>query len=526
MKKNIAIFCLLLMSGVANAQTLSIIPAPVSMELRSEYFVFDGSNAFELHPDNTQMREAVEVFAERFGCCSGLNIPVASHGDIECSLSDKVDNPEGYELIVTPKKIRIRASTPAGLFYALQSIRQLLPPQVESGEKVDSVVWRVPCVVIKDSPKFTYRGAMFDVCRNFFDKEFILQYIDILALHKINKFHWHLTDDQGWRIEIDKYPRLTSVGAFRDRTMLTQTVVRPRVWDNTPSGGFFTKEDVRDIVEYARKRNIEVIPEIEMPGHALAALAAYPQYSCSGGPFEVDGKWGVFNDIFCPKEETFAFLQDVLDEIVELFPSRYVHVGGDEAPKVRWKRCHHCQELMEREGLRDETELQAYFTNRIETYLRQKGKIVIGWDEILDGDINQSAVVMSWRGYEGGLKAARRGHDVIMCPNKYLYFDYYQFESDRGPLEKRHRIPLETVYRFDPIPEGLNDTERLHIVGVQANMWTEYVRTPEYAQYLLFPRLTAYSEMAWGTNGDYGAFLERLNGFEKRYEVIGINYAK
>lgn len=526
MKRTIAILCLLLVSRVAFAQQVSIFPAPVSMECRSGYFVFDGSNAFELHPDNTQMREAVEVFAERFGRSSGMDIQVAAKGDIVCFLSEKVDNPEGYELTVTPKKIRITASTPAGVFYALQSVRQLLPPQVESAEVAEGVAWRIPCVVVKDAPRFAYRGAMFDVCRNFFDKEFILQYIDILALHKINRFHWHLTDDQGWRIEIDRYPKLTSVGAFRDRTMLTQTVVKPRVWDNTPVGGFFTRNDVREVVEFARKRNIEVIPEIEMPGHALAALSAYPQYSCTGGPFEVDGKWGVFNDIFCPKEETFAFLQNILDEVVELFPSRYVHIGGDEAPKVRWKRCHHCQELMEREGLENETELQAWFTNRMETYLRQKGKTVIGWDEILDGDINRSAVVMSWRGYEGGMKAAKRGHDVIMCPNKYLYFDYYQFDNDRGPLEKRHRIPLEKVYCFNPVPEGLDAAEQSHIMGVQANMWTEYVRTPEYAQYLLFPRLTAYSEMAWGTNGDYGAFLERLKDFEKRYEVIGINYAK
>lgn len=524
MKKIICILSVFVWWSAA-AQKAVIFPEPAEMTVTGGFFTFDARCAFSLAPDNGAMREATEVFAERVRKSTGLNIPVAAKGNIECVLSDRIADDEGYEMTVTSRKIRIAAKCPAGVFYALQSVRQLLPPQIEADSVVAGADWRVPCVRIADAPRFAYRGAMFDVCRNFFDKEFILEYLDILALHKINKFHWHLTDDQGWRIEIAKYPKLVQKGAFRDRTMLTQTVVLPRVWDNTPVGGYFTREDVREVVEYARKRNIEVIPEIEMPGHALAALSAYPDLSCTGGPFEVDGRWGVFNDIFCPKEKTFAFLQDILSEVADMFPSKYIHIGGDEAPKVRWKRCHHCQELMRREGIADEAALQAYFTNRMESFLRNIGKTAIGWDEILDGDINRNAVVMSWRGYKGGIAAAKRGHDVIMCPNKFLYFDYYQFDDDRGPLEKRHRIPLEKVYTFEPVPSELTESEGRHIIGVQANMWTEYVRTPEYARYLLFPRLTAYAEMAWGTNGDYARFTERLEIFKKRYDALNINYA-
>lgn len=345
----------------------------------------------------------------------------------------------------------------------------------------------------------------------------------------MNILHWHLTDDQGWRIEIKKYPKLTTVGGYRKKTIVGYMWDNPTEWNTKRYGGFYTQEDIKEVVAYAKKRFVEIIPEIEMPGHSVAALTAYPEYSCTGGPFEVEGRWGVFNDIYCTKESTFTFMQDILDEVVELFPSSYIHLGGDEAPRIRWKNCVHCQERMKQEHLTKEAELQTYFINRIENYLNTKGKKIIGWDEILEGGILQRATVMSWRGEKGGIHAAKAGYDVIMSPNIYMYFNCLQSKVNEKKIGNPNRvITLEKVYNYHPVPEVLSADEAKHIKGVQANLWTEYMSALDEMEYMLYPRVAALSEVAWSKkeNKDYGRFCTRLESIRRHYDVLGVDYCK
>jgi hexosaminidase len=367
-----------------------------------------------------------------------------------------------------------------------------------------------------------------DVCRHFFPVEFVKKMIDMLAVYKMNTFHWHLTDDQGWRIEIKKYPKLTEIGAWRDETMVGHYTENDQKFDGTRYGGFYTQEQIKDVVAYAGKRFITVVPEIEMPGHAVAALSAYPEFSCNGGPFKVYTKWGVSDDVYCAgKEETFKFLEDILEEVVALFPGQYIHIGGDECPKTRWKVCPTCQKRMKDEGLKNELELQSYFVKRIERFVASKGKKLIGWDEILEGGLPERATVMSWRGYEGGLEAARSGHDVVMTPGSHCYFDSYQSKDQtKEPLAIGGFLPLKKVYSFNPIPAELTPQEAKHILGAQANLWTEYITSEKQAEYMIFPRICAMAEILWSPKikQDYRQFLTRLDGHLKRLQKDNINY--
>jgi hexosaminidase len=365
-------------------------------------------------------------------------------------------------------------------------------------------------LMMDDIPKFQWRGMHLDVSRHFFSKEFIKKYIDYLAMYKMNTFHWHLTDDQGWRIEIKKYPKLTEVGAWRNGSMTGHYT--DQTFDDIRYGGFYTQEEIKEIVAYAKERYITVVPEIEMPGHALAALASYPEFSCTGGPFEVGKSWGVFDDVFCPKDETFTFLENILAEVIALFPSEYIHIGGDECPKVRWKSCPKCQKRIKDEKLKDEHELQSYFIQRIEKFVNSKGRKIIGWDEILEGGLAPNAAVMSWRGTEGGIAAAKEKHFVVMSPGSHCYFDHYQGEPKNEPIAFGGYTNVEKVYSFNPIPKELSEEESKYILGAQANVWTEYINTPEHVEYMVFPRIAALSEVLWGTSNpnEYKVFETRL----------------
>ncbi len=422
--------------------------------------------------------------------------------------------------------IRILASTAAGLYYALQTVRQLLPPQIEQtlGSPGDAV-WRVPLVNISDSPRFSYRGMHLDVGRHFFPVEFVKRYIDMMSRYKMNYFHWHLTEDQGWRIEIKKYPKLTEVGAYRAETILEKNF-NPYVGDGIPHGGFYTQDEIRDIVAFAAERYITIIPEIEMPGHSTAALAAYPELACSDGPFQVATVWGVKEDIYCPHERTFEFLEDVLSEVMDLFPSPYIHIGGDEVPKRRWEESPVARDVIVREGLSDESELQSWFIRRIEGFLRANGRRLIGWDEIIEGGLAPDATVMSWRGMSGGIEAAKGGHDVIMTPTHWCYFDYYQGSPETEPLAIGGLTLLDTVYSFEPIPKELTEDEARHVLGAQGNVWTEYMKTPEYVEYMAFPRAQALSEVVWTPvrHRDFGRFRKRLIRHLLHLDVLGVNY--
>ncbi len=424
-------------------------------------------------------------------------------------------HPEGYRLEAGANVLSVTGS-PAGIFYGLQTLRQLLPPG-GSG--------RVPSVRIEDAPRFPYRGMHLDVSRHLFPVAFIERYIDLLARYKLNTFHWHLTDDQGWRIEIKKYPRLTSVGAWRRETVRAKQL-NPYEGDGEPYGGFYTQADIRRIVAYAKQRFVTVIPEIELPGHAVAALAAYPELACTPGPFAVWTTWGVTEDIYCPSERTFAFLEDVLTEVMDLFPSRYIHIGGDEVPKTRWKESPVAQEVIQREGLRDEAELQSYFVRRIEAFLIAHDRRLIGWDEILEGGLAPEATVMSWRGTAGGIEAAQQGHDVIMTPGSQLYFDHYQGPQETEPLAIGGFTPVERVYGFEPVPEALSDAEAHHVLGAQANVWTEYITSPEQVEYMAFPRMLALAEITWtpAERRDSADFLRRLPAQLEQLDRLGVNY--
>ena len=431
---------------------------------------------------------------------------------------------EGYNLTVSEKKIQLQAAQEAGLYYGLVTLKQLLPEKIYSQTKVSSITWNVPCVQIEDYPRFQWRGMHLDVGRYFLPKEFVKKYIDLIALHKMNRFHLHLTEDQGWRIEIKKYPKLTEVGAWRKETVIG---LNTDEYDGIPHGGFYTQEDVREIVAYAKQRYITVVPEIEMPGHSRAALAAYPEFSCTGGPFEVGTRWGVEENVFCAgNNEILRFLKDILKEVLDLFPSEYIHIGGDECPKARWKECPKCQARIKAESLKDEHELQSWFIKQIDDYLTKKGRRLVGWDEILEGGLAPGATVMSWRGIEGGIAAANSGHDAVMTPEKYTYLNYYQADPANEPLAIGGFIPLDKVYHYEPVPEALNPEEAKHILGAQGQIWTEYISTPQLAEYMALPRMCALAEVVWtpAEKKDYDNFYRRLRLHIKRLEKLNVNF--
>jgi hexosaminidase len=429
---------------------------------------------------------------------------------------------EAYNLTVSPKGILLEAPSVSGLFYGIQSLKQLMPPIKQN---LSEVV--IPAVEIKDTPRFPWRGLHLDVGRHFMPKDFILKFLDYMAMHKLNTFHWHLTEDQGWRIEIKKYPRLTEVGSIRKETLVGH--FGSKSYDGTPAGGFYTQEEVKEVVAYAADRFITVVPEIEMPGHSLGALAAYPEFGCTGGPYEVATTWGVFDDVYCAgKDTTYTFLQDVLSELIPLFPGEYFHIGGDECPKTRWQKCPLCKQKMKEEGLKTEHELQSYFVQRMEKYLNENGKKLIGWDEILEGGLAPNAAVMSWRGDKGGIAAAKEHHFVVMTPGEFCYFDHYQADPQNEPLAIGGYLPLKKVYSYEPVPATLSDEDAKYILGAQGNLWTEYIKIPEQVEYMAYPRAAALSEVIWSPKGpkDFENFKIRLNRLTKLYDILGINYCK
>ncbi|MDD3812916.1 MAG: family 20 glycosylhydrolase [Bacteroidales bacterium] len=527
---------LLFLSCTKTAQKPLIIPAPVSMEEpggqvtinRGWSIVTQNHQALSFHAN---------YLADRFLKASGIELPVTNEpgsSAIRLLLDEQLMDSlgiEGYTLIASGREISITAADPGGVFNGIQTLFQLLPPEIYSAEPVKTR-WSLPSVRISDSPRFTYRGYMLDVSRHFFPLDHLYRVIDQLAYHKLNKFHLHLTNDQGWRIEIKKYPKLTEVGAWRVNRESDHWNSRElqQPGEVADYGGFYTQYDIRKLVQYASERNITIIPEIEMPAHATAALAAYPEYSCTGEPLTVlpGGIWPCSN-IFCAgKEETFSFLEDILSEVIELFPSPYIHIGGDEADKTEWESCPDCQQRIKQENLNNEDELQSYFIRRIDQFLTSKGRKLIGWDEILEGGLAENATVMSWRGIEGGIEAARAGHPVIMTPNTHCYIDYYQGSPDLEPLAIGGYIPLEKIYSFEPVPEQLTEEESHLILGGQANLWTEYVADPDHADYMTYPRLAALAEVCWSlaTNKDYEDFLTRLTQQIKRYNYLDINYSR
>jgi hexosaminidase len=501
-----------------------------------------GESAFRFRKNTKLVLECVEqkpiadYLNKLFEEPAGWNFSIHIGGDQGSNQvyfkTDPIMGPESYVLEVGKNRIQIKAAQPAGFFYAVQTLRQLLPVEIESQNLQPETDWIVPALIISDSPAFKWRGYMLDVSRHFFPKDDILRLIDYLAIHKINTFHFHLVDDQGWRIEIKKYPELTDIGAWRVNREDKHWNARAKqeAGEIATYGGYYTQDDIREIVAFAQKRFITVVPEIEMPAHVTAALTAYPKLSCSGGPFTVlpGGVWPI-TDIFCAgKDSTFTFIEDVLAEVIDLFPSKYIHIGGDEATKTEWEKCPDCRKRIKSEGLNNVSELQGYFIKRIGKYISSKGKTLLGWDEILEGGLPSEATVMSWRGIAGGVEAAGQGHDVVMTPNSFCYLDYYQGPADQEPPGIGGYLPLSTTYQFNPIPEGLEPAAAKHILGGQGNLWTEYVPDLKHAEYMTFPRIAAIAEVLWSPADvrSWEGFSERIQRFTNRYDVIGINYSK
>lgn len=519
--------------GVETTANYQVIPLPqeVALSQESPFNLNDGT--IIAYPENNELlKRNAEFLAEYISQSTGRTLQTealapgseAPKGAITLGLDPAIGNREGYVLTVKAERVTLNGQTENGVFYGIQTLRKSIPAET----KATSIL--LPAGSIQDEPRFSYRGMHLDVGRHFFPIEFVKKYIDLLALHNMNTFHWHLTEDQGWRIEIKKYPKLTEIGAWRDRTVIGRNTEE---YDNTRYGGFYTQEQAKEIVKYAGERYITVIPEVDLPGHMLAALAAYPEMGCTGGPYEVCPRWGVFEDVLCiGNEKSMQFLEDVMAEIIDIFPSKYIHIGGDEAPRTRWEKCPKCQARIRTEKLKAdknhtaEDRLQSYCMTRIEKLPNSKGRQIIGWDEILEGDVAPNATVMSWRGSAGGIKAAQLGHDVIMTPNDYCYFDYYQSEDTRHePFAIGGFVPLEKVYSLNPTA-SLTEEQAKHILGTQANLWTEYIPTSEQVEYMVLPRMAALAEVQWTQleKKDYTNFTTRLAGLIGLYRRDGLNY--
>jgi len=505
---------------------MGIIPAPVSLKKGAGQFTLSGQTVIIA---DSITNKAVVFLTDYLK--NKLMLPVQLKANDGAATDNSIvltaagaDNlpADGYRLTITPRQIII-AGKGAGLFYGIQTLIQLLPAE-------RSATARLPCVQIEDYPRFGYRGLMLDVCRHFFSVEFVKKYIDLIAAYKLNNFHWHLTDDQGWRIEIKKYPRLTEIGSQRAQTLIGNYHDRtPQQFDNTPLGGYYTQDQIRDVVKYASDRYINIVPEIEMPGHSQAALAAYPELSCNPAyPYKVSETWGVFHDIYCPSEKTFGFLEDVLTEVMDLFPGKFIHIGGDEVPKDEWKQSAFCQKLMKKLKLKNEEELQSYFVQRIEKFVNSKGRSIIGWDEILEGGLSPNATVMSWRGESGGIMAAQQNHNVIMTPSSGgLYIDQLQGKLGLEPLSIGGYDPLSKIYSYNPTPAALTADQQKYILGVQANLWTEYIATENKVEYMVLPRMMALAEVAWTplANKNYSDFANtRIPGHLALLEKSDYNF--
>lgn len=522
MTNKFAFFFILLFNISLSQNPLPLIPKPESIEFGKGHFVLNKETVIQANENSFEAQYLQNAIQQQTGL--KLNIVAKSKVDSKIILKemypiDPAWSKERYNLSISTKEVIITAPFNHGFFIGIQTLLQLIP--IDQKQTLN-----LPCLNIFDQPKYAWRGMHLDCARHFFSVEFVKKYIDYLAMYKFNTFHWHLTDDQGWRIEIKQYPKLTEIGAWRNGSMIGH--YNEQKYDDKRYGGFYTQEQIKEIVAYAQQRQITVVPEIEMPGHAVAALAAYPQYSCTGGPFEVAKQWGVLDDVFCPKNETFTFLENILTEVIALFPSQYIHIGGDECPKTRWKKCSHCQSVIKREGLKDEHELQSYFIQRIEKYVNAKGRKIIGWDEILEGGLAPNAAVMSWRGTEGGIVAAQQKHFVVMSPGSHCYFDHYQGEPKNEPLAIGGYTTVEKVYSFNPTPTTLNKEESKYILGAQGNVWTEYMEDAQKVEYMVFPRIMALSEVLWGTSNsdEYKNFVNRMMWQLPILEKKGINYSK
>jgi hexosaminidase len=513
-------------TGEANYQ---IIPLPQEISnVEGQPFMLTSATKVVYPEGNEMMKRNAEFLSEYLHISMGIVLEATSTAtddkQIELALGLENDNKEAYRLEVTENKVIITGATEAGVFYGIQTLRKAVP----LGDAIASLA----AVTINDAPRFGYRGVMLDVARHYQPVAFVKKFIDLLAMHNINRFHWHLTEDQGWRIEIKQYPKLTELGSMRKETVIGNNSPE---YDGKPHGGFYTQEEIREIVAYAQERYVTTIPEIDLPGHMMAALTGYPEFGCTGGPYEVATSWGVFDEVLCAGNEgTYTFLENILTEVMEMFPAEYIHIGGDEVPKVRWEECPKCQAKIKELGIKGDDKhtkehyLQSYLTARIEKFLNDNGRRIIGWDEILEGELAPNATVMSWQGMGGGIQAAQMGHDVIMTPNTYVYFDYYQTaNTEDEPTAIGGFLPLEKVYSFEPAPESLTPEQRGHILGAQANLWTEYIPTPEQAEYMLLPRMAALSEVAWSQpeKKDYYNFLTRLPQLTDLYSKAGYNFA-
>ena len=528
--------CLMACKSTEPVIHYEVIPLPQSISYTHQKpFELDAQTVITYPQGDALLQRNAQFLASYLKEITGLILttePNVNSGKVIRLKTDlKKPNQEAYQLTVASEQITIDGASPAGVFYGIQTLRKSI-------DIIEPKSLAFPTAVIDDAPRFAYRGMHFDVSRHFFTVDFIKQYIDILALHNLNKFHWHLTDDQGWRIEIKKYPRLTEVGSTRKETLIGHLLKdKPHQFDGKPYGGFYTQEQIKEIVKYAQDRYITIIPEVDIPGHTLAVLTAYPELGCTGKDCAVGTKWGVFDDVLCAgNEASYEFLESVFDEITELFPSKYIHIGGDECPKTRWKECPKCQAKIKALGLKGEGEhtaeqkLQGYVVSRVEQFLKKKGREVIGWDEILEGDnISQDAIVMSWRGTEGGIAAAQRHNRAIMTPHYSLYFDYNQGEDpSKEPLSIGEYLPVKKVYDYEPIDPKLTPEQGKYILGAQANLWTEYIASPAHAEYMLLPRLAALAEVQWTApeKKNYADFLKRLGNLLNYYQKEGYHYAK
>lgn len=548
MKKVINIIALALlfvscsMKAKESETTINVIPYPQSVEVGKGTFKGAGANFNCDQAVDAKSQVIIKELADKITYVSGRICSYATPVGLakDCAkvkgfifLKDANLAEEEYSIDITKANCIVRASSYNGFLYAIQTLKQLTSVNIFGNEPNPAEKFLFPCVKIQDKPRFGYRGMHLDCSRHFFSVEEVKRYLDIMALYKLNRFHWHLTDDQGWRVEIKKYPRLTEIGAFRNGTVIKKD------WgsnDGVRYGGYYTQEQMKDIVAYAGKLGIVVIPEIDLPGHMMGALAGYPELGCTGGPYEVWTRWGISEQVLCPgKEAMFSFLEDVFTELMDIFPSEYIHIGGDECPKTEWEKCPACQARIKQLGIKAdghhsaEQFLQSYVTARVQKFLNDHGRRIIGWDEVLEGELAEGATVMSWRGTEGGIKASAMGFDVIMTPNTYCYFDYYQSEDqDKEPFGIGGFLPWDKVYSYEPL-EGLNDSQQKHILGVQANLWTEYVATPEHLEYMLLPRMNALSEVQWCVpeNKDIERFKAAMEAESfKIFDILGYNYRK
>ena len=519
--------------GAEKADYAQVIPQPRSVNMqKGAPFLLQSSTVITYTAGNDMQRNAT-FLSQWINELTGVKLGVqATKGKAKSVISLVIDakakdinNTEGYAINITNKGIVVRGKTAAGVFYGCQTLRKTMPTLKNAD---GTAVIEMPAVAITDEPRFEYRGMHLDCSRHFYKASFVKQYIDMLALHNMNRFHWHLTDDQGWRFAVDKYPKLATIASQRNGTMLGHC---PNVIDHTPYGGYYTDEEIKDIIKYAADRYITIIPEVDMPGHMMAVLAAYPELGCTGGPYETAMRWGIFEDILCAgNPKSYEFLEAVLDKVCDLFPSRYIHIGGDEAPRTRWEKCPKCQAIIAKEGIvakdghSKEALLQGYLTHKVQAYLEAKGRRIIGWDELLGCDVDTTATIMSWRGSEPGAKGAKLGHDVIMTPMPHCYFDFYQTKDIRNePVAIGNFLDVAKVYAMQPVADGLSPEAAKHIIGVQANVWTEYITCPEYVEYMILPRMAALAEVQWmpESQKNFDAFKKRITSFRSIYDHYG-----